>query len=35
MKPTNKGDLMGLIKSDDRNFISFCGDGTNDTCALR
>lgn len=35
MKPNHKGDLMILLKQDKKNFIAFCGDGTNDTCALR
>ncbi|CAD8086125.1 unnamed protein product [Paramecium sonneborni] len=35
MKPNHKGDLMILLKQDKRNFLAFCGDGTNDTCALR
>ncbi|CAK79482.1 unnamed protein product (macronuclear) [Paramecium tetraurelia] len=35
MKPNNKGDLMLLLRQDNLNFIAFCGDGTNDTCALR
>ncbi|CAD8065143.1 unnamed protein product [Paramecium primaurelia] len=35
MKPNNKGDLMLLLRQDILNFIAFCGDGTNDTCALR
>ncbi|CAD8087978.1 unnamed protein product [Paramecium sonneborni] len=35
MKPNNKGDLMLLLRQDKMNFIAFCGDGTNDTCALR
>ncbi|CAD8075516.1 unnamed protein product [Paramecium sonneborni] len=35
MKPNNKGDLMLLLRQDQLNFIAFCGDGTNDTCALR
>lgn len=35
MKPNNKGDLMLLLKSDKHNCVAFCGDGTNDTCALK
>lgn len=26
---------MTLLKKDKSNFLAFCGDGTNDTCALK
>lgn len=31
----HKGDLMILLKQDPLNFLAFCGDGTNDTYALK
>ena len=35
MKPANKGDLVTILKGNVNNIVCFCGDGTNDTCALR
>ena len=36
MKPKNKGDLVSFYRIFNKNnSIAFCGDGTNDTCALR
>jgi cation-transporting ATPase 13A3/4/5 len=35
MKPNDKGNLVRALKRSAWNLVSFTGDGTNDTCALR
>ena len=35
MKPIDKGDLINQLKENPKNFVMFCGDGANDTKALK